>query len=222
MDEFAITHMVSPKQLRKIQFTPLQRELMLKEIDFRIRENLNTIASLFGLQLLQAQKAQEESVFQMLQTNKLRINVFSLLQKLRYTQKGKTEGFVGYLRLLLDLVEEESGFEMRWELDIDDVALTQDQMAILGSVVSELYIDTLQRYSGPNIDHDDLEVTVKISLSQHMHRKRFLYQVSADAGIGWKEEKEKFCFKMAKLHAEHLKGDIDIEVDDGLRFCLYF
>ena len=214
MDEFVMRHMMGEEIGEAVHFTPLQKEIIFKEILCRVRENLNTVASIMGLQLLQAEDEQDLSKIEVLRNNKMRLNTFSLLQELSCL-KYQDRTFKAYLYDILGLVEQATDqAKAERSIQIDEHAVTQHQKRLLGSIVAELY-------AGRCVTAE----SVKISLSEHNGKHLFFYREKAACkhASDYFSTGDGLGIKLVELHVRALPGEMEmIRQQEGMEVLITF
>lgn len=215
MEEFVMGHFVDEEQGEKLRFTPRQKEFIYREISYRVRENLNTIASIFGLQLLEAEAENDPSRIRLMQNSRFRINTFSLLQELCYPQTSSRKSYDSYLYEILAIVENATGMHTEADVDVTDLHLTQRQKILIGSIVAELYANTLEHLCRePAVQG---ACRVEITLSQDAGRHRFCYREAAVSSADTRDmaQEEKVGLKLVDLHVRALEGEIQRVFEEG-------
>ncbi len=222
MEEFVMRHFVNDGKRKMLHFTPQQKELIFKEISYRVRENLNTIASIFGLQLLQAQAENDLPKIKAMQNNKLRINTFSVLQELYYPEISQEKLFEEYVYDILDMVENATGMRAKAEVHIDAGSLTQRQKILIGSIVTELYANTLEHVCRDSTKKESCQI--KISLSQCEGKHHFLYQelTASEESIEKFKSENTIGLKLVNLHVREMHGEMRISGKEGVLFTIVF
>ncbi len=74
------------------------------EIHHRIKNNLNMIASIIGLQILNLEKTNFHDTKEILLNSKLRIEVVAMIHESLYQHKGENINFKEYTRKLTSLI----------------------------------------------------------------------------------------------------------------------
>ena len=224
MEEFAVVnHILKKRGCHEFEFTPMQKELILKEINFHIKNNLNTIASLFGLQILNAQSAKNQAVSKVLQTNKVRINIFSILHETVYHQNGTQISLDKYIYRIINLINSETKVFVPVSVEIEDALfLPWEKMIKLGMVIGELYTNSLQ-YAFPENSEENF---IKISLSKNNEKYKFLYHEYCKHPVKTEIEKlfstNTIGIKLVKINVAQLQGKFSVKNERGLLFSILF
>jgi two-component sensor histidine kinase len=220
MDGFVIKHILDDKKKEEIHFTPLQKEFIFKEIHYRVKDHLNMIASLLGLQLLYTGD-EVKSAADVLRHNKLRINIFSLLQELRYQQPdsaGKPPEV--YLKNIVSLINDETELSIDVNYHLSPITLAPEEMLLLGTIVAELYTNSLQHacqkegWCGP----------VSITLFAKDQKRYLLYREVGHRNVSLQEivQKPTLGIKLVHMHLKRLDARMQLSCKEDLLFTIIF
>lgn len=177
-------------QKRQIADQSVRLEVMLRELHHRVKNNLQIVSSLLGLQRY---KSEDAAAISVLQESQDRVQAMSLIHQRLY--KNDALSSVNIREYLVDLCESllsSYGYDRdRFELDISvctDV-LDIDQALPIGLIVNELVTNAF-KYAYPGVGRPAL----RISLEQD-HRNLVL--VVRDNGVGideerWRQGKDSF------------------------------
>ena len=127
------------KAEEQIQKSLKEKEILLKEIHYRVKDNLQIISSLTGLQ---ARYIKDEQVLELFKESQNRIQAIALVHDMLYRSKGYANvDFIDYIKNLADkLVKTYSIDSSRTELKlaIGDISLGVDQAIPCGLIINEL------------------------------------------------------------------------------------
>jgi len=190
-----------------------QKAVLIKEIHHRIKNNLNKIASMLGLQILRLRKRQGESPEEILRRNKLRIETMAMVHDAIYKAKDlENVEAESYLKNLTALIAQSYGRHLSTEIHAD-ISLPLDKMLKIGMIVNELYTNTLKHAAG----HES-ETMVFISLHRYGGRCTLRYSQSGFDPADRRKllEGSGLGMTLVKLSAEEMDGTIDIDVKEGM------
>ena len=188
-----------------------QKAVLIKEIHHRIKNNLNKIASMLGLQMLRLRKDQGESPEEILRRNKLRIETMAMVHDAIYKAKDlENVEAETYLKNLTGLICESYGRRLDTEINAD-ISLPLEKMLKIGMIVNELYTNTLKHAEGYNGER-----MVFISLHRFNGRCTLRYsQTAFDPSDEVKLKGEKgLGMTLVRLSAEELGGELKVTVQD--------
>jgi PAS domain S-box-containing protein len=196
-----------------------EKELILKEVNHRIKNNMNAMRSLFRLQ---AARMNDASAAAALEDASNRMQSMEILYDQLYQAASFTELSIrAYVSPLVDGVVGHfpQGNLIRIEKHIDDFILDAKRLQPLGMIINELLTNTM-KYAFPDKSKGHITVFIHrtkghISLALH------------DNGIGIPgaidfENSTGFGLTLVKALAGQLDGTIRIERDRGTRIVLEF
>ncbi|WP_243312856.1 sensor histidine kinase [Fundidesulfovibrio agrisoli] len=195
------------------------KELLLREIHHRVKNNLQIVSSLLSLQEM---NLEDEAALQVLAESRGRVASMALIHEQLYrTHTFSRIEVEGYLRDLLPrLVSSFSrNRDIRVEISASGVGLNIDQAIPFGLLVNELATNSLKHaFNG----RDKGVVRVDVSL-----RDGSLSLVFEDDGVGLPEDFDPFAagtlgLQIVKLLAGQLRGEFGVEAKRGTRFTLRF
>ena len=195
-----------------------EKEILLKEIHHRVKNNLQFISSMFNLQ---ARHVQDKQALNVLMEGKNRIHSMALVHQKLYQEDNLTGvNMRDYLNNLLDSLKHSFKVEkdkVKVEADIDELELDIDTAMPIGLLVNELITNTFKYAFEP--DEEGL-----VNLSLHKEGQTLILEVR-DNGRGFSEESigenaEKFGFKLMKSLAEKLGGNLEVNNAKGVSIRL--
>jgi len=196
-----------------------EKELILKEVHHRIKNNMNTISSLLSLQ---SAMIAEPAAISALSDAGNRIRSMSLLYDKLYRSVDYSELSVkDYLTTLVDevVVNFPNSQHVRVEKRLEDFMLDAKRMQPLGIIINEL-ITNAMKYAFRGREHGVLTVSAAMTGA--------LIQISIqDDGTGIPdsitlEGHDGFGLQLVNALARQLDGTIRIERDNGTRIVLEF
>ncbi len=205
----------------KIKAALQEKEVLLKEIHHRVKNNLQIITSLLSLE---AGKQTDERTISALRDSQNRIKTMAHIHEMLY--RSKDLGRIDLTRYLNDIVI--SIFSsyttylgsVDFELDIDDVYLGIDTTIPLGLIVNELVSNSI-KHAFP----DGGTGRVRISFNEK-ENGRFTLCVS-DNGRGLPAgfdmgEAETLGFQLVSMMIKQLNGELELARGDGTAFSITF
>ena len=195
-----------------------KKEVLLKEIHHRVKNNMQIISSLLSLQ---SQYITDERYSQMLKESQHRIQSMALIHEKLYRSKDLTtvDSREYFTDLAQSLVRSYSGQHVTLTLEIDRIPLGIDTAIPCGLIINELVTNSL-KHAFPDRDG---EVRVRFSA-----RDDNLELVVADNGVGIPDNVDfrntkTLGLRLATILAEdQLEGDIALVRNEGTEFCIIF
>jgi two-component sensor histidine kinase len=194
------------------------KELLLKEVTHRVKNNLQVICSILNLQ--KGQVKSEESNMLLIDTVN-RIHAMSLIHETLYRSKeiGKVK-FSEYMKSLLEYV---SGTfdtsEIEIVTNIDDGVLSMDAASSCGMIVMELVTNSI-KYAFPG--KQNAKITICMSFGAG---KQCVMSVQ-DNGVGFPDvnllETETIGMQLISSLSEQLDGKINMTNEAGAKFEITF
>jgi PAS domain S-box-containing protein len=218
----AIARDMTERRQREEQLrTALQeKEIMLKEIHHRVKNNLQVISSLLSIQSTYLADPRDAQNFQ---ESRDRIKTMALVhEKLYQSDDLASVDFGPYVeRLAANLFRSYAGSGGRVSLrvEVKDVFLDADRAIPCGLIVNELVTNAL-KYAFP--DGRNGNVTV----AMHHDDDQYLLIVSDD-GIGMRAdfdlaETESLGLQLVNMLSNQLGGKVSMDVSQGTRFTVTF
>ncbi|WP_263833910.1 7TM diverse intracellular signaling domain-containing protein [Sulfurospirillum oryzae] len=185
-----------------------EKELLLKELNHRVKNNMQMIVSLVRLQ---RDEIKDEKLDDMFQTIQNRINAMSHLHELLYKQDTISHvNAYEYFTLLIDEFEESCHSNISIHFDIK-AELENEHAVYCGLILNELMSNAF-KYAFPN-GHGDITILLeKID-------NRFKLFV-ADNGVGYDQDVASNSLGLILVHTlviQQLKGEIHIDAHNGVR-----
>lgn len=186
-----------------------QKELLLKELNHRVKNNMQMILSLIRLQSSKISEQKTKEIFTTIQN---RINAMSSLHELLYTQDTTT--FVDandYFELLIEQLQQSYESENITISTNIQTNLKIDDAVYCGLIANELITNSF-KYAFKN---NKGKITINLS------KKDDLYILSIeDDGIGYNQNQQTDSLGhilINTLTKEQLKGELDIKSQNGVK-----
>jgi two-component system, sensor histidine kinase LadS len=208
IETLRLAHQVEQKT-KELQNTLDEKNTLLKELNHRVKNNMQTIVSLIRLQ---SDKYEDIHTVELLQTIQNRINAMGCLHELLYQQDDISHiDTKKYFELLISELQE--GFEsekirIRYQIDVD---LPSHTAVYCGLIINELVTNAF-KYAFKQND-GEIQIILKKENAQ------FYLQVS-DNGKGYieKDGKENLGSLLVQtLATKQLKGEIKKNTSNGVK-----
>jgi len=194
-------------------------EVMLRDVHHRVKNNLQVIASLLGLQ---AEYVQDRRVLEALADSQNRVRAMALVHERIYqSQDLATVDLGAYLRDLAERLFAALGADANVTLDVDaePIALSMDAAIPCGLLVSELVSNSI-KHAFPG----GRRGTVRITL--HRHDGEIQLTV-ADDGVGLPDgfdyrHADSLGLQLVDILAQQLGATVDANGSAGLCFVFTF
>lgn len=201
------------KQNSIISKSLLEKEMLLKEIHHRVKNNLQFISSLLGLQ---TEHTSDQVALDALQEGQDRVQSMALIHQNLYQEDNLTgvDMKVYFTKLIRGLFD---SYNIRKDqvslaLNIQDLNLDVDSVIPIGLVVNELVSNSL-KYAFPEKHKGLITVILKES-------DQTLILSVKDDGIGITSEQQQklgssFGYRLVNVFKDQLKAELSISGDNG-------
>ncbi len=201
------------EKTKELQIALDEKGLLLKELNHRVKNNMQTIVSLIRLQSNRVNDEKLQDIFITIQN---RINAMSHLHELLYKQDNINQiDTFDYFEMLIEELKESYEKDVDINLDIQ-TDLGIDQAIYCGIILNELVTNTF-KYAFP-----DTLIDAKIDISLIKKNNTFILAVS-DNGIGYDTTKPLTSLGTTlvnRLVKRQLFGDITIDANDGVKVII--
>jgi PAS domain S-box-containing protein len=190
-----------------------EKEVLLREIHHRVKNNLQVISSLLNLQM---ERVANPAARQALTESQSRIRSMALVHSLLYRAKDLAQlDFIEYLRTVVESLVTTYGAEpsaIETTVTGAQVQLDIDRAIACGLIVTELVSNAL-RHAFPHHRHGHIHVEVVTTADQVVLEVR-------DDGVGLPREAQRgavpsFGLQIARTLTQQLDGTIELVVDRG-------
>jgi len=197
-----------------------EKEVLLKEIHHRVKNNLQIISSLLNLQSEYIQNKQDLEIFRVSQN---RIESMALIHEKLYQSKDLAQiEFDEYIRDLVYTLfcsYEVYSFTIDLKINSEKICLSIDTAISCGLIINELILNSLKHAFPPGYSG-------KICLKFYSDNDKITLIVS-DNGIGLPEDfdfknTESLGLQLVNALTNQLGGTIEINVNKGVEFKIIF
>jgi len=206
-------HLSIEASYKKLEESNKQKDFLLKEIHHRVKNNLNIVASILGLEKFESNI---DEVHKLINQNKLRIESIAMVHEILYESSDlENINFKTYVKkLTTHILNTESHDEnIKLKLNIIKLSLSIEDMMQFGIVINELMTNSI-KYAFPKE-----KGIISITLVQEEHCYKFTYQ---DNGIGLQNTKQGFGSSLIEMSVQQLDGELTIIHQNGLSHEICF
>lgn len=211
---------ISKQYEQRLESSLREKEILLKEIHHRVKNNLQIISSLLNLQ---SKFVTDQRTLEIFHEGRNRIKTMALIHEKLYGPKDFTRiNFAEYLNELFSFLLSAYKFDSQkisYKIEIGNVYLDIDQALTLGLIVNELITNSI-KYAFPN----GLEGQLKISMSKNgNHNLLRVY----DNGIGIPPEidigkTDTLGLQLVQMFVEQIGGTIELKRGKGTEYLIGF
>jgi len=205
-------------------FTQLQEknkkiETLMRELHHRVKNNLQVISSLLGLQSM---KMEDSVAKQAIEEGKSRVKAMSMIHQRLYQEDGVSEiNFEEYANALIHELKKsyQNSREVKLELNIPKIVFNVDTTLPLGLIINEVITNSF-KYAFKGMEEPALKVAL-------MNKGNTYQLLIADNGPGLKklinlEDASSFGLKLVNILTHQLKGSVRSFNDNGLNYIIEF
>ncbi len=204
----------------KIKISLKEKEVLLREIHHRVKNNLQIISSLLNLQ---SRYIKDEDDLELFRDSQSRVKSMAIIhEKLYQSPDFAHVDFKEYLSSLMNYLFQYYSIDpnlIKLNLEVEDLMLGMDTAIPCGLIVNELVSNSL-KYAFPPGSGGEISITLNIE------NNNFLLEV-ADNGIGLPEnvDLEKtgtLGLRLVVSLTEQINGNINLIRDSGTKFEISF
>ena len=218
-----ISHDVTEKKIseEQIRLSLQEKEVLLKEVHHRVKNNLQVISSILNLQ---SSYVKDEGTLNILKESQNRIKSMAFIHESLYQTKDFSSiNFTEYIvNLSQNLIHSYSNFdhEIKLNLDIQDVFLNLDLAIPCGLIINEIVSNAL-KYAFDEKTEDG-EISIKMSLN-----KDNLVLKIGDNGKGLPKNidyrnTESLGLQLVVTLTDQLSGTIELNSEKGTNYTIIF
>lgn len=205
----------------KVRTSLREKEALLKEIHHRVKNNLQVVSSLLGLQ---ARGIADEQMKRKFQESQDRVHSMALLHEALYQSENLSAvDFPDYIRQLAAHLFHSYGVgpeRIHLRTDLDKLYLNLDAAVPCGLIINELLSNSL-KYAFP----DGREGEIRIEL--HEHAGGVARLIVADNGVGLRSDVDlatarSLGLRLVRSLSEQLGGNIEVVSHGGTEVRLTF
>jgi two-component sensor histidine kinase len=214
-----ITAMVEAE--KQIKASLKEKEVLLREVHHRVKNNLQIISSLMSLQ---SRYVKDQNALKMFKESKNRVRAMSLIHEQLYQSPDLNQiSFGDYIQRIAEQLfrfYEAEGNGVELEVDVNELFLNLDTSIPLGLIVNELVSNSL-KHAFPN------DRSGKVTIKLRSNGKKNILTV-ADDGVGLPSDfdisnnTDSLGLHIVQTLTLQLRGTLDIKKSPGAEFKITF
>jgi len=202
-----------------------EKEVLLKEIHHRVKNNLQVVSSLL---YLQSEHIKDEQSLATIKESQNRVKSMALVHEQLYQSKGLARvDFIEYIRNLATYLFRSYGVDpdaITLKINADDVSLGIDTAIPCGLIINELVSNSLEYAFPAGKARGERESEIRINL--HAYDNKLTLTVS-DNGVGLPGDldfrnTESFGLHLVNTLTRQLEGSIELDRSGGTAFEITF
>ncbi|MPM07449.1 hypothetical protein SDC9_53755 [bioreactor metagenome] len=151
-------HKKTNKLNKELEASLKEREVLVREVHHRVKNNLQIISSLLNLQ---SEKTEGSNAKEILQLSQSRIEAMSMIHENLYKSSNLSEiSFRDYINNLCEYIEISfnlSGKGVSLSLDIDEIEVDIDQLVPCGLIINELVTNSI-KHAFVNVSNGEIKI----------------------------------------------------------------
>ena len=200
----------------------MEKEILLKEVHHRVKNNLQIMSSLIKLQ---SHYIDDKQMLQILNETESRIQSMAIVHnKLYSSQQYENVNFSDYVKNLTDNFWNTYGIKLKnvhFDIQVENIPLSIDTAIPCGLIINELVSNSI-KYAFP----DKRKGIIKIILEKEKS-SRFYRLIVKDNGIGMKsaenvEKADTLGIQLVRLLSKQMNGTVEVKtgMDQGCEFII--
>jgi two-component sensor histidine kinase len=198
-----------------------EKEVLLKEIHHRVKNNLQVVSSLLGLQ---SRTVDDPATRRMFQESQNRVHSMALIHESLYQSENLSEiDFPAYIDQLANHLLRSYGVDsqrVHISASIDDLRLTMDTAIPCGLIINELVSNSL-KYAFPGGKNGSVQIEMRQDENHQIRLEVSDNGIGLPEGVGFSGMKS-LGLRLVRTLAEQLGATIEMGSGGGARIALTF
>jgi two-component sensor histidine kinase len=204
-------HITIEKYNQKIEIANYQKEILLNEIHHRIKNNLQMISNMLGLQQM---SSKDKKLYQILEKNRLRIHSIATVHEILYKYESFEEiQFYDYTVKLTKTILDMYDSDAKVQIENNANVLPSKDIVQLGIITNELLINSIKHA------FTDIDGKVEISLRKSGEYLVYRYKDNGQKEVNLQTE-DSLGFKIVSMMVGQLEAELNLSTKKGIIFEL--
>jgi two-component sensor histidine kinase len=209
------TNEIISKQKVLVEQRENEKSLLLRELNHRVKNNLQMVASLLNLN---ARQLKGHPAAEALLASKLRVEALTLIHQKLYRDDVDTKVDIrDYIEELSRNLVQNFGQEFELQLHLQSILINIDRAVPLGLIINELVTNSL-KYGKNGNTHPMLKITSachpeSISITIHDNGSGLPQDINLETATS-------FGLKLVNSLAKQLNGELNCDSDSGTKWVL--
>ncbi|MFZ0456635.1 MAG: histidine kinase dimerization/phosphoacceptor domain -containing protein [Ignavibacteriaceae bacterium] len=219
-----VVHDITEQRLKEeqIKSSLIEKEILLKEVHHRVKNNMQIVSSLLSLQAGYLNNDKLQEVFN---ESRNRIKALALIHEYLYKSKELTK--IDFANYINDLIQ---NLFVSYRVDLnnyklitsfDDIGFDIDTSINLGIIINELVSNSIKYAFNPRTDSENI---IRIVLKAENNT---INMIISDNGKGLDDninfnDSDSLGLQLVKTLVDQLEGSLDIKSDNGLQYRIVF
>ncbi len=217
-----VTQLELRRNLKVLKQNLSEREILLKEINHRVKNNLQIIS---GLLQLQSQSVTDSHTIDILRESQYRVESMSLIHKQLYSSSnlGETNlaDYIPSLASNLLASYQITPGHVILHMDLAPILLNIDQAVPCGLIINELVSNAL-KYAFPGNRKGEIQIHLHTALGNQVELTIQDNGIGLPETVNWQYVQSLGLSLVHDLVVEQLEGSLTVERDGGTTFRIQF
>lgn len=204
-----------------------EKEILLKEIHHRVKNNLQIISSLLNLQ---SRYINDEEMLDIYKESQNRVKSMAIIHEKLYQSEDLARiDFGDYVKsLVLDLFNSYGINSINYDINIHDVLLDINTAIPCGLIVNELVTNSIKHGFLANMSPANIPSSQKDKIAVYMTKEDDIYNLSVyDNGVGFPDDldfhnTDSLGMQLVISLTSQLRGTLELERTEGTLFRISF
>jgi two-component sensor histidine kinase len=201
-----------------------EKEVLLREIQHRVKNHLQIVASLLNMESNRLRKTKDSYAINVLQSSGQRIAVMAQIQDLLYSNERIGEiNLAEYIKDLTTMVIaslESADIRIHTRFDLSPVFVSIQQAVPCGLIVNEL-ITNVFKYAYPNQSGGEVYLGVEPTSDGRVSLTVSDNGIGMPEGLEW-QRSDSLGLRIIQILTKQLGGTIELDAQQGVSFLLRF
>ncbi|CAD5939529.1 Phytochrome-like protein cph2 [Planktothrix tepida] len=209
------------KAEEKIKASLLEKEVLLREIHHRVKNNLYVISNLLDLQADTLEQEEQRNLFADSQN---RIQTMALIHEQLYQSDDLSQvNFANYIQNLVEKLissYQPKDCKINISLDVEPVTLNLETAIPCGLLINELVTNAF-KYAFPDSTTGEIKITLKMDSEQQIYLKISDNGIGIPEDVDW-QDSPSLGLRLVNILADQLEATLELDCTQGTSFTLIF
>ena len=209
-----IYHLAIEEYYRKLKVADRLKEILLHEVHHRVKNNLNIISSMLGMQM---HREKEERIKKVFQKNRLRIDAIAMIHEILYSQSNfESINIYDYLYQLSTMIIEMSDITVKINIEKKILHLPFEMVLNIGIITNEIILNSIKH----SFINNKREITIIFEEKEANYIYQYYDNNTNYIDIKILNESNTLGFKLITLMVEQIEATMRLSGANGLVYNL--
>jgi two-component sensor histidine kinase len=195
-----------------------EKEMLMREIHHRVKNNLQVMS---GLLQLQSNATGNDDLKNSLAQSQKRITSIAAIHELLYTnhQVQQVDMQAYFEKIVVQTIQIHDE-KIQYHIDTHQLRLDMDKAIPLGLILNELVTNSFKHAF---VDQDSASISVNLNVSEQKPFAYYLqYRDNGKTSFENTAKQQSLGVRIISMMAEQLHGELSFSFEEGARYDLYF